>query len=148
MTSSHQNNASDPVNLALNYAYGVLEGECRKAINAAGFEPSVGFLHEFSSYQTKHSLVYDFQESFRWLANVTVMEAFESGALDLHDFFTGDDYKYRFETEAKRRFLDLFRGRFNVGVRCNARVLRWDTVIEQKALEPGRYLLGRTNEAR
>jgi CRISPR-associated protein Cas1 len=26
MTSSHQNNASDPANLALNYAYGVLKG--------------------------------------------------------------------------------------------------------------------------
>jgi CRISP-associated protein Cas1 len=65
MTSSHQNNASDPINLALNYAYGVLEGECRAAINAVGLEPSVGFLHEFSSYQTKQSLVYDLQEPFR-----------------------------------------------------------------------------------
>ena len=65
MTSSHQNNASDPVNLALNYAYGVLEGECRRAINTVGLEASVGFLHDFSSYQTKQSLVYDLQEPFR-----------------------------------------------------------------------------------
>ena len=43
MTSSHQNNVSDPVSLALNYAYGVLEGECREAINTVGLEPSVGF---------------------------------------------------------------------------------------------------------
>jgi CRISPR-associated protein Cas1 len=75
MTSSHQNNASDPVNLALNYAYGVLEGECRTAINTVGLEPSVGFLHEPSSYQTKQSLVYDLQEPFRWIADVTVMDA-------------------------------------------------------------------------
>lgn len=39
MTSSHQNNASDPVNLALNYAYGVV-----------GLETSVGYLHKFSRY--------------------------------------------------------------------------------------------------
>ena len=45
MTSSHQNNASDPVNLALNYAYGVLEGECRAAINTAGLEPSTWTIH-------------------------------------------------------------------------------------------------------
>jgi len=44
-------------NLALNYAYGVLEGECRRAINAVGLEPSMGFLHETSGYQTKQSLV-------------------------------------------------------------------------------------------
>ena len=32
-TGSHNNNAVDPINLTLNYAYGVLEGYCRKAIN-------------------------------------------------------------------------------------------------------------------
>ncbi len=42
------------------------------------------------------------QEPFRWIADVAVMEAFESGVLDLPDFyFTGDDYRYRFEPEAK-----------------------------------------------
>jgi CRISPR-associated protein Cas1 len=129
----------------LNYAYGVLEGECRAAINTVGLEPSVGFLHETSDYQTKQSLVYDLQEPFRWIADVTVMEAFESGVLDLPDFyFTGDDYRYRFETEAKRRFLDLLRERFNVGVKYNGRTLKWDTVIEHKVVELGRYFLGRS----
>jgi CRISPR-associated protein Cas1 len=147
MTTSHQNNASDPVNLALNYAYGVLEGECRAAINTVGLEPSVGFLHETSDYQTKQSLVYDLQEPFRWMADVVVMEAFESEVLDLPDFyFTGDDYRYRFEVEAKLRFLDLLRERFNLGVKYNNRKLRWDTVVEQKAMELGRYLVGRTRK--
>ena len=145
MTTSHQNNASDPVNLALNYAYGVLEGECRAAINTVGLEPSVGFLHETSGYQTKQSLVYDLQEPFRWLADVAVMKAFESNVLDLPDFyFTGDDYRYRFEPEAKQRFLDLLRERFNSEVRYKGRALKWDTVIEQKATELGRYLSGRS----
>jgi len=145
MTTSHQNNASDPVNLALNYAYGVLEGECRAAINTVGLEPSVGFLHETSGYQTKQSLVYDLQEPFRWIADVAVMEAFESGVLDLPDFyFTGDDYRYRFEPEAKERFLDLLRERFNSTVSYKGRGLKWDTVIEQKTVELGRYLVGPT----
>jgi CRISPR-associated protein Cas1 len=148
MTSSHQNNASDPVNLALNYAYGVLEGECRAAINTVGLEPSIGFLHESSGYQTKQSLVYDLQEPFRWIADVAVMEAFESGVLDLPDFyFTGDDYRYRFEPEAKERFLDLLRERFNSGVRYRGRALKWDTVIEQKAGELGRFLASKSSSA-
>jgi CRISPR-associated protein Cas1 len=146
MTTSHQNNASDPVNLALNYAYGVLEGECRAAINTVGLEPSVGFLHETSGYQTKQSLVYDLQEPFRWIADVAVMDAFESGVLDLPNFyFTGDDYRYRFEPEAKQRLLDLLRERFNAGVKYNGRTLKWDTVIEQKTTELGRYLVGKSN---
>jgi len=147
MTTSHQNNASDPVNLALNYAYGVLEGECRAAINTVGLESSVGFLHETSGYQTKQSLVYDLQEPFRWIADVAVMESFESGVLDLPDFyFTGNDYRYRFEPEAKQRFLGLLRERFNVGVRYNARMLKWDTVIEQKTVELSRYLTDRSGK--
>jgi CRISPR-associated protein Cas1 len=147
MTSTHQNNASDPVNLALNYAYGVLEGECRRAINTVGLEPSVGFLHETSGYQTKQSLVYDLQESFRWIADVAVMDAFESKMLDLPDFyFTGDDYRYRFEPEAKRRLLGLLRERFNVGVTYDGRTLKWDTLIEHEAVELGRYLVGRSSK--
>ncbi len=144
MTSSHQNNASDPVNLALNYAYGVLEGECRRAINAVGLEPSIGFLHDFSNYQTKQSLVYDLQEPFRWLVDVSVISAFESGTLELRDFyFTGDDYRYHFESEAKQRLIDAIRERFNAGVPYKGRVLKWDTVIEQKTNDLGRFLTGK-----
>jgi CRISPR-associated protein Cas1 len=146
MTTSHQNNASDPVNLALNYAYGVLEGECRTAINTVGLEPSVGFLHETSVYQTKQSLVYDLQEPFRWIADVTVVDAFGSGVLDLPDFyFTGDDYRYRLKSEAKRGFIDLLRKLFNSDVMYRGHSMKWDTIIERKAIELGRYLAGRSS---
>jgi CRISPR-associated protein Cas1 len=104
----------------------------------------VGYLHEFIGCQTKQSLVYDLQEPFRWIADVAVMEAFESGVLDLRNFyFTGEDYRYRFEPEAKQRFLNLLRERFNSGVTYKGLGLKWDTVIEQKAVEFGRFLAGR-----
>jgi len=112
----------------------------------AGSESFVEFLQEFSKYQTKQSLVYDLQEPFRWIADLTVMEAFESGVLDLPDFyFTGDDYRYRFEPEAKQMFLDLLRERFNSGVRYRGRALKWDTVIERKAVEISLFLTGKSN---
>src|SRR5208337_3548625 len=141
MTSSHQNNASDPFNAALNYGYGFLEGECRMAINAVGLEPAVGFLHDSSDYQTKESLAYDLQEHFRWLVDLSVIQAFESKILRLRDFyFTGDDYRYKFEAEAKQRFIEVLRERFNSGVNYKGRRLKWDTVLEQKATELGRFL--------
>jgi CRISPR-associated protein Cas1 len=72
------------------------------------------------------------------------MEALESGVLDLPDFyFTGDDYRYRLESEAKRRFLELLRERFNARVKCNGRPLKWDTVIEQKATRLGKFVTGK-----
>jgi CRISPR-associated protein Cas1 len=111
-----------------------------------GLEPAVGFLHDFSDYQTKQSLAYDLQEPFRWLVDLCVVQAFETKTLDLKDFyFTGDDYHYRFESEAKQRFIDLIRERFNSGVPYKGRVLKWDTVIEQKTEELGRFLTGKTS---
>jgi CRISPR-associated protein Cas1 len=146
MTSSHNNNASDPVNSALNYGYALLEGECRRAINAVGLEPSVGFLHDFSNYQTKQSLVYDLEEPFRWLIDLTVLQAFQSGVLDLDTFhFKFDDYRFRFNPEAKERFIGLLKERFNSGVQYRGQRLKWDTVIEQKAVELSRLLKGNTS---
>src|SRR5208282_1814114 len=93
------------------------------------------------------SLVYDLQEPFRWLIDLTVMQAFESGSLDVpHFYFTGDDYRYRFDVEAKTRFLNLLREQFNAGVNYKGRVLKWDTVIEQKTEELGRFLSGKSRE--
>lgn len=74
------------------------------------------------------------------------MQAFESKTLQLRDFyFTGDDYRYRFESEAKQRFIDVIRERFNAGVAYNGQVLKWDTVIEQKTNELGQFLIGRSS---
>jgi CRISPR-associated protein Cas1 len=55
------------------------------SINAVGLEPAVGFLHDFSDYQTKESIAYDLQEPFWWLVDLSVIQAFESKILELHD---------------------------------------------------------------
>jgi len=87
-------------------------------------------------------LVYDLQEPFRWLCDVTVIEAFESGVLDLKDFyFMGDDYRYHIEIQGKRRFLELLKSKFNAGVKYKGRTWKWDTIILNKAQELARFLL-------
>jgi CRISPR-associated protein Cas1 len=73
------------------------------------------------------------------------MDAFEGGVLDLPDFyFMGDDYRYHFKPEAKHRFLDSLCERFNSGAKYNGHALKWDTVIEQKAIELSRFLIARS----
>jgi hypothetical protein len=71
-----------------------------------------------------------------------VIQAFECGVLELHDFyFTGDDYRYRFEVDAKRQFIEVLRERLNSGINYKGRILKWDTVIEQKTNELGQFLV-------
>lgn len=142
---SHQYNASDPVNFCLNYAYGFLQCECRKAINTVGLEPAYGFLHEPSDYQTKEALVYDLQEPFRFLCDVTVIEAFESKVMNMRDFcFTSNDYRYYLDVEAKSRFRRFIKDRFNVGVQYKGKTWKWDTIILNKTQELARFLIGKT----
>jgi CRISPR-associated protein Cas1 len=142
---SHQYNASDPVNLCLNYAYGFLQAESRKAINTVGLEPAYGFLHEPANYQTKEALVYDLQEPFRWLCDVIVIEAFESDIVDLKDFyFTDDDYHYHLNVEAKSRLRHFIKEKFNAGVEYKSKKWKWDTIILNKTQELARFLVDKT----
>jgi CRISPR-associated protein Cas1 len=102
-------------------------------------------LRKFADHRIIELPAYALQEPFRWIADVTVMDAFESRVLDLPDFyFTDDDYRYRFEPEAKQRLLDLLRERFNSAVEYKGRALKWDTVIEQKTVELGHCMVSRT----
>jgi len=147
MTTTHNNNASDPFNAALNYGYGFLKIQCRMAVNTVGLEPAVGFLHELSHYQTSESLVYDLEEPFRFLVDLSVIQAFETHELTPQDFiFTRDDYLYRIQWEGKMRLLGTLRETFNCGVSYKERRFKWDTVIEEKTTELARYLNGSTPE--
>jgi CRISPR-associated protein Cas1 len=55
--------ATDPVNSALNYCYGILYGECERCLVLAGLDPYAGFLHV--DRPGKPSLTLDFIEEFR-----------------------------------------------------------------------------------
>jgi CRISPR-associated protein Cas1 len=86
-------------------------------------------------------------EPFRWLGDVTTIEAFESGVLDLKDFyFTGDDYSYKIGIDAKRRYLQLLKDRFNSGVKYNGKTCKWDTIILNKTQELTRFLLDKSEQ--
>jgi len=55
--------ATDPVNSALNYAYGILYGQVERCLVLAGLDPYAGFLHV--DRPGKPSLTLDFIEEFR-----------------------------------------------------------------------------------
>jgi len=55
--------ATDPINAALNYGYGILYGQIERALVLAGLDPYAGFLHV--DRPGKPSLTLDFIEEFR-----------------------------------------------------------------------------------
>jgi group II intron reverse transcriptase/maturase/CRISPR-associated endonuclease Cas1 len=56
-------NATDPLNQAVNYLYGILYGEVWRAITSAGLDPYFGLIH--GSQRNQGSLVFDLIEEFR-----------------------------------------------------------------------------------
>ena len=99
------------------------------------------FLHETSCYQTKQSLVYDFQELYRWLVDTTVVSCLESRQFGKKDFYRMDNYVLRLRPEAVRKFIDVLRIKFNSPVRHAGKLYGWDTVIRLKAQELANYVL-------
>ncbi len=75
----------DPLNAALNYAYGLLLGDVVRAIIACGLDPHAGFLH--SSGRNKPALALDLMEEFRSpVADSAVVRALNNGELKNSDF--------------------------------------------------------------
>jgi CRISPR-associated protein Cas1 len=140
---NRQNNASDPVNALLNYGCAFLQSYVRRAINMTGLDASLGFLHEDKPSTTP--LVYDLEEPFRWLIDITVLRLIESRAFRQDDFyFTAEDYRLRIKPPLLDRYANLLREQFNSGVKYKGRVLKWDTVIQEKTNELARYLIVRS----
>lgn len=77
--------ARDPVNAALNYAYGMLLADVVRAVAACGLDPHAGFLH--SSARNKPALALDLCEEFRApVADSAVIGAFNNGEIGPRDF--------------------------------------------------------------
>jgi CRISPR-associated protein Cas1 len=104
-------NASDEINALLNYGYSILESEVRKAINAIGLDPAIGFLHALSP--SKEPLVYDIQELFRWLIDLSVIQLLESKKLKKSDFVTTENYHIRLTEKAAKLLLERISFNFN-----------------------------------
>ena len=104
-------NASDEVNALLNYGYVILESEVRKAINSVGLEPTVGFLHELA--ESKTPLVYDIQELFRWIIDLSVIQLPGKKQLKKSDFIVTENYHIRLKPTAGKLLIEKISMNFN-----------------------------------
>ena len=87
--------ATDPLNAALNYGYGILYGQVERAIVLAGLDPYAGFIHV--DRPGKPSLVLDLIEEFRQpVVDRAIFAIFNKGsevALDDQHLLTADSRK-------------------------------------------------------
>ena len=114
-SNSRNYNASDEINALLNYGYAILESEIRKTINSVGLDYSVGFLHEISKSRTP--LVYDIQELFRWIIDISVIQLLEEKKIKKSDFIITENYHTRLGEDVTKSLIEKINSNFNA--RCN-----------------------------
>jgi CRISPR-associated protein Cas1 len=105
----YNKNASDEINALLNYSYSILEAISRKAISAYGLDSSIGYLHGIA--EGKEPLVYDMQEPFRAICEVSVCEILPT--LKKTDFYRDKtNYTVRLTHKTALRLLEVLKTNF------------------------------------
>jgi hypothetical protein len=72
---------------------------------------SIGFLHEIN--QSRTPLVYDIQELFRWLIDISVIQLLEEKKIKKSDFIITENYHTRLGENVAKLFIEKINSNFN-----------------------------------
>ncbi|CAJ35533.1 CRISPR-associated endonuclease Cas1 [Methanocella arvoryzae] len=111
-SNSWNMNASDEINALLNYGYAILEAQIRRPINAMGLDPAMGYLHEMKG--SGAPLVYDLQELYRWLIDLSVIQLLEEKKLKKNDFIVTENYHLRLREATAKKLIERIKLNFNL----------------------------------
>jgi CRISPR-associated protein Cas1 len=134
-------NAADEINALLNYGYAILESEVRKDINAIGLDPTVGFLHELD--ESKESLVYDLQELFRCLIDLSVIQLLEEKRLKKSGFIVTENFHIRLKEQTAKALIEKIALNMNVKSAFNGRNTTYQTILYNNVHALANYVLDR-----
>ncbi|MCH9659116.1 CRISPR-associated endonuclease Cas1 [archaeon] len=144
-SNSRNYNASDEVNALLNYGYAILESEIRKAINFVGLDYSVGFLHEIN--QSRTPLVYDIQELFRWLIDVSVIQLLEEKKIKKSDFIITENYHTRLGEDVAKLLIEKINSNFNARYNYkNGKNYSYQIILQDNLQQLGNFLIDKKKE--
>jgi CRISPR-associated protein Cas1 len=102
-TYGNASHATNPFHATLNFAYALLEAQILQAINIAGLEPTVGFLHV--KEDGSNLLAYDFMEFFRSAVDAMVLTLFQKTTFQKGDFIQWYTGECRLNEELRRYIL-------------------------------------------
>jgi CRISPR-associated protein Cas1 len=125
--------ADDPVNALFNYGYAILESECWKVVNTVGLEPYIGFIHK--THTNRAPLIYDLQEPFRWIIEMSILKILHEKKVKKTDFMTTDEGNVRLKPSAVKIVLDEIGKQFGTKVNYKGMMREWQTMILIKTRE-------------
>ena len=92
--------ANNPYQAVTNYAYALLQGQCKQALISQGFDTACGFLH--SDQLHRDSLVFDLMECHRAQVDRVVLDMFSTHTLSRGEFMSTTDGSVKFNPQFAR----------------------------------------------
>ena len=136
-------NASDPINALLNYGYAILESMVREDINFIGLDVSIGYLDKIAP--SKHPLVYDLQELFRYVVDYSVIELLET-QLKKSDFITTENYHIRLKSNTAKLLVEKIKNNFNQRYEFRNKQYALENIMFENIRELSRYITGNSKQ--
>lgn len=130
--------ASDEINALLNYGYSILASEIKKHLNSVGLDAQIGFLHE--TLLSRTPLVYDLQELFRWLIDLSVIQLLEENKLKKSDFILTENYHIRLKPNTARLLIEKIKSNFNSKVSYKKRNFAYQNILYDNVSQLAQYI--------
>jgi len=92
--------ANHPYQAVTNYAYALLQGQCKQSLISQGFDTACGFLHTDQLH--RDSLVFDLMECHRAQVDRMVLEMFSTHTLSKGEFMATTDGSVKFNPQFAR----------------------------------------------
>ena len=142
--SNRNYNAADEINALLNYGYAILESEIKKTVNSVGLDPAIGYLHEI--YPSKTPLIYDIQELFRWIIDLSVIQLLQNHKLNKSDFILTENYNIRLKEHVASHFILKIKDNFNTKVPYNGKRYHYHNILSDNILKLAHFIEDKNNK--
>lgn len=140
--NSHNRNASDEINALLNYGYSLLETEVRRDISTVGLDNAIPFLHELQD--SRSSLVYDLQELFRWLIDLSVIQLLEEKKIKKSDFIVTESYCLRLRESGAKMLISKVKTNLNSTAEFKGKNYTYSSILYENVVRFAKGVLNDT----
>ena len=111
----------------------------REDINTIGLDGSIGYLHEIAP--SKHPLVYDLQELFRYVIDYSVIELLETELKKL-DFIKTENYHISLKPNTAKLMIEKIKNNFNQRYEFKNNQHTLENIMFENIRELSRYITG------
>jgi len=115
----------------------------REDIDTIGLDVSIGYLHEID--HSKHPLVYDLQELFRYIVDYSVIEMLESG-LKKSDFISTENYHIRLRPNTAKLLVEKIKNNFNQRYEFRNKQYALENIMFENIRELSKYITGNSKQ--